>query len=196
MYLLGRPCGFTIIPSAIFCASRRFRFKKSFICSFSNPNASAISRFVFPASFISRISFSKSLMCVYFLLDIMTPLDVLLLSYIKGCFVYCPFLLVQFSRTLPGLFAHCGRHDRAETCGSGGRVCPGGEQSHAGWNAGRKAAVYLHNIVNCAVFMLISLLAMWKSGFHNADFALESRQPVQLYPYMCRNVRICNKYFI
>ena len=26
----------------------------------------------------------------------MTPLDVLLLSYIKGCFVYCPFLLVQF----------------------------------------------------------------------------------------------------
>ena len=27
----------------------------------------------------------------------MTPLDVLLLSYIKGCFVYCPFLLVQFS---------------------------------------------------------------------------------------------------
>ena len=97
MYLLGRPCGFTIIPSAIFCASRRFRFKKSFICSFSNPNASAISRFVFPASFISRISFSKSLMCVYFLLDIMTPLDVLLLSYIKGCFVYCPFLLVQFT---------------------------------------------------------------------------------------------------
>ena len=96
MYLLGRPCGFTIIPSAIFCASRRFRFKNSFICSFSNPNASAISRFVFPASFISRISFSKSLMCVYFLLDIMTPLDVLLLSYIKGCFVYCPFLLVQF----------------------------------------------------------------------------------------------------
>ena len=67
------------------------------LCSFSNPNASAISRFVFPASFISRISFSKSLMCVYFLLDIMTPLDVLLLSYIKGCFVYCPFLLVQFS---------------------------------------------------------------------------------------------------
>ena len=28
----------------------------------------------------------------------MTPLDVLLLSYIKGCFVYCPFLLVQFRR--------------------------------------------------------------------------------------------------
>ena len=27
----------------------------------------------------------------------MTPLDVLLLSYIKGCFVYCPFLLVQFN---------------------------------------------------------------------------------------------------
>ena len=103
MYLLGRPCGFTIIPSAIFCASRRFRFKKSFICSFSNPNASAISRFVFPASFISRISFSKSLMCVYFLLDIMTPLDVLLLSYIKGCFVYCPFLLVQFKNYIGGI---------------------------------------------------------------------------------------------
>ena len=30
----------------------------------------------------------------------MTPLDVLLLSYIKGCFVYCPFLLVQFKITV------------------------------------------------------------------------------------------------
>ena len=41
-------------------------------------------------------------MCVYFLLDIMTPLDVLLLSYIKGCFVYCPFLPDLFNTTLGG----------------------------------------------------------------------------------------------
>ena len=29
--------------------------------------------------------------------------------------------------------------------------------------------------------MLISLLAMWKSGFHNADFTPENGQPVQFY---------------
>ena len=33
----------------------------------------------------------------------MTPLDVLLLSYIKGCFVYCPFLLVQFKNYIGGI---------------------------------------------------------------------------------------------
>ena len=104
---------------------------------------------------------------------------------------------MQFAQTCP----HCGGRgtiikDPCSSCGGSGRVCLGGERSHAGWNAGRTAAIRLHNIVNCAVFMLISLLAMWKIGFHNADFALESRQPVQFYPYRCQNVRICNKYFI
>ena len=37
----------------------------------------------------------------------MTPLDVLLLSYIKGCFVYCPFLLVQFMSYIKGCFVYC-----------------------------------------------------------------------------------------
>lgn len=83
------------------------------------------------------------------------------------------------SRTLPGLFCGtAGGTTGQKMCGSGGRVCLGGELSHEGWNAGQKAAIRLHNIVNCAVFMLISLLAMWKSGFHNADFTRENGQPV------------------
>ena len=85
---------------------------------------------------------------------------------------------------------------RAHVSAAAAHFCPGGGQSHKGWNACRKAAARLHNIVNCAVFMLISLLAMWKSGFHNADFTRESGQPVQFYPYRCRNVRFCNKYCI
>ena len=44
----------------------------------------------------------------------------------------------------------------------------------------------LHNIVNCTAFMLKSLLAMWKNGFHNADFGRETRQLAHRYPYRSR----------
>ena len=49
-----------------------------------------------------------------------------------------------------------------------------------------ETAACLHNIVNCTAFMLKSLLAMWKNGFHNAVFGRETRQPAHRYPYWSR----------
>ena len=44
------------------------------------------------------ISGSMALICVYFLFDINYPPDVVLsFSYIRGRFVYCPFLLDLFN---------------------------------------------------------------------------------------------------
>ena len=90
---LGRPCGLGIMPTLIFLSLRRYRFRSSLTCSVVRPKCSAISRFVLPDALISRISGSNSFTCVYFLFDIAIPPNVVLLSYIRGYFVYCLFLL-------------------------------------------------------------------------------------------------------
>ena len=69
---------------------------------FSDLSKSAICCRVFPSSRSMIISDSNFLMFVHFLLLIKIPPDVVLLfSYIRGLFVYCPFLLIRF--TLPGV---------------------------------------------------------------------------------------------
>ena len=76
------------------------------------------------------------------------------------------------SRVLPGFLRAQPAAAGQKMCGSSGRVCLGGELSHEGWNAGQKAAIRLHNFVNCTAFMLKTLLAMWKNGFHNKALEL------------------------
>ena len=82
-----------------------------------------------------------------------------------------------------------GRRGQAKMCGCGGQVCPAGRAAAESRERPWETVDCLHNIVNCTPFMLKSLLAMWKNGFHNADSTHENRQPVQFYPYSCRNVR-------
>jgi hypothetical protein len=79
-----------------------------------------------------------------------------------------------------------GRRGQAKMCGCGGQVCPAGRAAAESRERPWETAACLHNIVNCTAFMLKSLLAMWKNGFHNADFGRETRQSVRRYPYRSR----------
>ena len=95
--LRGRPWGRGDIPAASFACALLYRLTHQTIWRFSSPKCSAISRRVFPASRIAIISGSIVLICVYFLFDMIIPPDVVLsFSYIRGRFVYCPFLLDLF----------------------------------------------------------------------------------------------------
>ena len=117
---LGRPLGRGMIPAATFRSLRRYRFRSSFTCSVVKPKCSAISRFVLPDSFISTISDSNTLMCVYFLCDIAIPPDVVLFSYIRGYFVYCLFLLDLFTWDHGGTLYHF----RLQPLGVASRLMP------------------------------------------------------------------------
>ena len=88
---LGRPRCLGGKPAAKRACSRLYRLIQFLICSFSSPKCSAISRRVFPALRIAMISGSNAFMFVHFLLLIATPPDVVLFSYIRGCFVYVRF---------------------------------------------------------------------------------------------------------
>ena len=79
-----------------------------------------------------------------------------------------------------------GRRGQAKMCGCGGQVCPAGRAAAESRERPWETVACLHNIVNCTAFMLKSLLAMWKNGFHNADFGRETRQPARRYPYRSR----------
>jgi len=79
-----------------------------------------------------------------------------------------------------------GRRGQAKMCGCGGQVCPAGRAAAESRERPWETVDCLHNIVNCTAFMLKSLLAMWKNGFHNADFGRETRQPARRYPYRSR----------
>lgn len=62
-------------------------------------------RCVFPASIMALISGYSNRTWVYSLFDITAPPDVVLFSYIRGYFVYCPFLLVLLKKyAVRGLF--------------------------------------------------------------------------------------------
>lgn len=91
----GRPFTLGGLPSLAFCSFRLCRFINPFICSRVDSKCSAISRFVFPSSFIWNTSRSSPFIFVYFL-GISKP------SYgfyytIGGSFCHCLFLLGQFS---------------------------------------------------------------------------------------------------
>ena len=96
--LRGRPLGQGVTPAIIFSSFLRSRLSKLFTTYlFANPKCSAISRCVFPAATIALISGSKACTCSYLRLDIFLPPDVVFpFSYIRGYFVYCPFLLDLF----------------------------------------------------------------------------------------------------
>jgi hypothetical protein len=79
-----------------------------------------------------------------------------------------------------------GRRGQAKMCGCGGQVCPAGRAAAESRERPWETVACLHNIVNCTAFMLKSLLAMWKNGFHNADFGRETRQLARRYPYWSR----------
>ena len=99
----GRFLGRGSNPSFI-CLSFRFSQLSSCFTTYLslNPKYSAISRLLFPAASIARISGNRLCTRVYFSLDITIPPNVVLLfSYIRGCFVYCPFLLDLF------MIMHC-----------------------------------------------------------------------------------------
>ena len=74
-----------------------FPIQESFYNPFPpNPSCSAICCCVYPSSTSAFTVGSNSCTFSYFL-GITTPPNVVLsFSYIRGCFVYCPFLLVRF----------------------------------------------------------------------------------------------------
>ena len=88
---LGRPRSLSGKTAATQACSRLYRLLQFFLCSFSSPKCSAISRRIFLALRIAMISGSNAFMFVHFLLLIATPPDVVLFSYIRGCFVYVRF---------------------------------------------------------------------------------------------------------
>ena len=82
---LGRPLRFGNSPAAKRACSRLYRLIQFLICTFSNPNVSAISCRVRPAFRIFMISVSTALIFVHFPFSIYLPPDVVLLfSYIRG----------------------------------------------------------------------------------------------------------------
>ena len=94
--LAGLPRRRGRIPASIFRIRRLYRFILPFTTYLSlNPNCSAISRFVFPAVFISSISFSTACTCVYCLDIQIAPWR----SYFptSGGFRQCPFFLVLYT---------------------------------------------------------------------------------------------------
>jgi len=96
--------------------------------------------------------------------------------------------VIPMQQTLPPAAAEggSGRRGPAKMCGCSGQVCPAGRAAAESRERPWETAACLHNIVNCTAFMLKSLLAMWKNGFHNADFGRETRQPARRYPYWSR----------
>ena len=97
LLFLGRPLRFGSSPAAKRACSRLCRLIQFLICTFSYPNVSAISCRVRPAFRIFMISVSTALIFVHFRFSILLPPDVVLLfSYIRGAFVYCPVLLELF----------------------------------------------------------------------------------------------------
>ena len=93
----GRPFGFGDLPYDIAFFRLRYLHTQLFTCSVVRPNSAAISLCTIPASFICSIIGSICIMCVYLRFDIIIPPNVVLLSYIRGHFVYCPLLLVLSS---------------------------------------------------------------------------------------------------
>ena len=75
-----------------------YRLRSSFTTPFPpNPSCSAICCCVYPSFTNAFTVGSNSCTFSYFLGMTTPPVVVLLFSYIRGCFVYCPFLLVRFN---------------------------------------------------------------------------------------------------
>lgn len=99
---LGRPLRFGGSPTAKRACSRLCRLIQFLICTFSNPNVSAISCRVRPSSRIFIISASTALIFVHFRFPIQLPPDVVLLfSYIRGLLSIVRF---YWSSSVKGVF--------------------------------------------------------------------------------------------
>lgn len=95
---LGRPLGRIIIPAAAFRSLRLLRVSSSRTTSLSlSPNSSATSLCVFPSDSRDFMTGNSSCSFSYFLGIILPPDVALLFSYIRGFFVYGPFLPVRFT---------------------------------------------------------------------------------------------------
>ena len=136
----GLPFGRGLIPAVSFRCCRLNRVTQFLMHSLSTPNFCAISRFVLPSRFSSKISFPCSSIFTYFL-DIAKPPRVVLLSYTGRLFVYCLLFTDLFTRLTERVFFRL-RHPFPATCrGQGGRGRAGrGCRAHSTWNPTRPPA--------------------------------------------------------